>query len=181
MSVLDPSIIGELVAPAVMIPACGLLCLSTNARMMSVIGRLRSLHTERVALFVDDPGENPRRKIAREIRFEGVAVQSTHMLHRLNCMRITLMVLFCAIVFLLLCSAGIGLARVVEWCGAFAVLCFIFAGLLMATAMIISLYEVGVGLRALRFEHERMCALDAADRNLTTTQPTTNAEGNQQA
>lgn len=156
---IGAGVIQELVAPAVMISACGLLCLSTNARMMSVIGRLRGLYHDQVAAFVDEPGENPRKKAARQARLEGVAWQSRHVLARLQKMRWTMMLLFGATLAMLVCSACIGLNRVIPGFDVAAVASFALGGLLMAAAMVVSIVEMNVGLRALEDEHQRINAL----------------------
>lgn len=161
MATLDASVIRELVAPVVMISACGLLCLSTNARMQAVIGRLRAMHNERVKSWVDDPGEHDRAKRARDMRLEGIASQTTHMLRRLRAMRNTLILLFTAILMMLISSAGIGLSSLIPGGAAVAIGAFVLGGLAMSAAMAVSIYEVGIGLRALRYEHDRVLALDA--------------------
>jgi hypothetical protein len=155
----DAGIIRELVAPAVLIPACGLLCLSTNARMMSVLGRVRTLHHERAEMYVDDPQENPRRKEVRAIRLEGLALQTEHMLRRLNLMRITLILLFSSILTLLICSGFVGLSAWRPGFGAAAVAAFAAGCLGMAAAMALSIIEGRIGRDAVRYEHERILCL----------------------
>lgn len=165
---VSAAVIHELVTPAVMISACGLLCLSTNARMMSVIGRIRTLHAERVAAYIDEPGENPRKKHARAVKLEGLAWQSKHMLRRLNLMRLSMLALFASILAMLGCSACLGVAtlldqaaggRAASAAGLAATVCFVAGGAAMALAMLFSFHEMRVGLRAVTYEHERVLQL----------------------
>ncbi len=155
----DAGIIRELVAPAVLIPACGLLCLSTNARMMSVLGRVRALHHERAEMYADDPREDARRKEVRAIRLEGAAHQTEHMLRRLNLMRITMVLLFASILALLACSGLVGLSAWRPGFGAAALAAFAAGALGMAAAIAVSIFEVAIGLDAVRYEHERILCL----------------------
>lgn len=157
---MDADIIRELVAPAVMIPACGLLCLSTNARMMSVIQRIRALHHERLLAYVDDPGEHARRKKARQIRLDGLTWQTDHMLRRLEKMRLTMILLFASIIAFVVSSGLIGLAAIWPAFGSGAVGTFALAGLLVIVAMAVSIVEMWAGLGAVRYEHERIARLD---------------------
>ncbi|MEL6328194.1 MAG: DUF2721 domain-containing protein [Planctomycetota bacterium] len=157
--VFDPGVIAELAAPAVIIPACGLLCLSTNARMQAVLNRLRALHKERIEAWVDDPGENERKKLARDVRIVGLGWQTAHMLNRLNQMRVTMMLLFGAVICLLACSAFVGLSQYAAWSGTAAVVSFVAATALMAAGMAVSLHEMAIGLRAANYEHERVVEL----------------------
>lgn len=157
----DPSVINELVAPAVLIPACGLLVLSTNARMMTVLSRLRHVHAEIVALYVDEPQEHPRAKHARQIRFVGMEEQSDLMLRRLRLMKATMMLLLGAVLCLLASGGLIGVAGVFDLAavGAAAVGSFLLAGVCMAAAIVVSLVEIGIGLKTVLTEHERVCGL----------------------
>jgi len=157
----DPSVINELVAPAVLIPACGLLMLLTNARMVSVIARLRHVHADIIALYVNEPDESPRARHARQIRAIGMDEQSDIMLRRLRLMKLTMMLLFAAVPFLLLSGGLIGLADALDSgpIGAAALAAFLMGGLAMALAMIVSLVEVGIGLRTVMSEHARVCQL----------------------
>ena len=59
------SIIQQIIAPATMVPACGLLILSSTVRMNTALGRVRAFHTERLDVWKSSTDRNRARVTTR--------------------------------------------------------------------------------------------------------------------
>ncbi len=162
MQAMDPQVIQQIVAPAVMIPACGLLLLSSTARMNTVLARIRAFHRERLDVWREETSEGTRHHQVRALRLEGLEHQTHRLLHRAALLRVTMIVLFLAIACNLLSVIGLALRFVVETPGLYegAVGVFVVGIVLMLAAMVSSVVEVGRILETVRYEHgrvERLC------------------------
>lgn len=159
----ETELIQRLLAPVLIIPACGLLILSTSARFTSLLARVRSQHAERLEVYRAGPAATDRDAQVLRLRLEGLKVQTTRMLWRIRMQRNALLLLFGAVVCMVLTSLllGVGvLAPVVEYgAGVF----FVLGLLLIAMSMALSMIEVADALTPIRYEHDRVEALCSSE------------------
>jgi hypothetical protein len=153
------NIIRDLVAPAVMISAAGLLVLSTNARLVAVLTQLRALHHERAELLSRLQSGDRTERHVKSLRLDGLRSQTSVMLASARWMRFTLIALFLSIVLMILCSACLGISTVAESFYPGAIVCFGLGTFAIATGMIASAVEVAGVLRGATFEHQRVGSL----------------------
>ena len=59
MPSLDASTIQEILVPAALVPANGLLLLSSTARLNTVLARIRAFHHELLTTWIDDSDPDP--------------------------------------------------------------------------------------------------------------------------
>ena len=163
----DPGVIQQLVAPAAMIPACGLLLLSSTARMNTVLARVRAFHRERLDVWRTDHDEGSKHDRVRTLRLEGLQRQTDRLLVRAGLLRVTMLQLFAAVALNLLTMLGLGLRLVVGEGPStiYVVSVWVFvAGLVCVLgAMVTSVLEVARILETVRYEHERVEDLCSAD------------------
>ena len=160
MVLLDATLIELLVAPAVLIPACGPLAMSTSARLSAILARVRDLHRQRLESYVLDTADDERAKAVREIRLEGLEVQAHWLIRRAAKTRASLLLIYSSIAALLLSSTALGIA--VAWAPAeYAALGFFALGLLiLLAAVVVAMLDISQSLRWVRYEHDRVAGLD---------------------
>lgn len=162
----EATVIQQIVAPAVMIPACGLLLLSTTARLNSTLGRLRAFHHEQLEIWRTDAPPGSRTRRVRDLRLEGLEAQGERLLRRIWLMRTTMLLLFGAITCNILASlalAGEFIAEEPLSIRVVGVVVFVIGLLLMLAAMVSSAAEVSMAMGSVRYEHERVRRLVAED------------------
>ncbi|MEM7755307.1 MAG: DUF2721 domain-containing protein [Planctomycetota bacterium] len=163
MPVEDPGVIQQLVAPAVMIPACGLLLLSSTARMNTVLARVRAFHSERLDVWRSEHEAGTRHDRVRTLRLEGLQRQTDRLLVRASLLRATMVQLFCAVVCNLVTVIGLALRLVVSeeptTVYVASVWVFMCGIVFMLGAMVTSVLEVKRILETVRYEHERVESL----------------------
>lgn len=149
-----------LLAPVVLISACGLVIMALNARTMSAKARIRQLHIERLAISEKAHEAGSATKTQR-LRYEGVGSQSDNILYRLGLMRAALMCMVGCVGAMLASSVFIGLDGLIEGntFGVLAILAFVAGILSMLGGVIIFLMELRISLREIRYEHERIMSL----------------------
>lgn len=161
-----PTIIQEIVAPAVMIPACGLLLLSSSARMNTLLARIRAFHTERLNVWRDETPSGSRGDALRSLRLEGLESQTHKLLGRARILRTTMLQLFASITCNLLSVLGLALDRALEGPESLyyvSVGLFLTGILFFLGAMATSVWEVATMLDTVQYEHgrvEKICASD---------------------
>lgn len=167
MTESDASIIQQIIAPATMIPACGLLLLSSTARMNTVLARIRAFHAERLSVWKSETVPGTRDDAVRELRLEGLEMQTRRLLRRAGLLRVTMLLLFAAVACNLLSLTGLALAMVLhegrEAALSVAGVLFIIGVLVMLGAMVSSFLEVFRITETVRYEHGRVRALCHAD------------------
>lgn len=162
---MDSTIIQQIVAPAAMIPACGLLLLSSTARMNTVLSRIRAFHHERLDVWKEDPQPGSRAGRVRELRLEGLEHQTHRLLRRAELLRASMLMLIVAVACNLLSVIGLAAGFVVEHVsttlrdGAAAV--FVAGVIAMVGAMVTSFLEVFRITETVTYEHKRVEALCA--------------------
>ncbi len=163
MTIAETAIIQQIIAPATMIPACGLLILSSSARMNMVLTRIRAFHTERINIWKLEPEPNSREHTVRNIRLQGLDNQAHRLLRRARFIRLTMLLLFTAVACNLLAVIGLATRFVVDDAGSvipnIAMGIFMVGIFLMVIAMITSFIEVAYVTEAVTYEHKRIEAL----------------------
>ena len=163
----DASVIQQIIAPATMIPACGLLLLSSTARMNTVLARVRAFHHERLEVWKQVPAAGTRDDAVRDLRLEGLEHQTHRLLKRIRLLRLTMLQLFVAVTCNLLAVIGLALRFVVEDEGGslntLSVGVFVAGICIMLGAMVTSFLEVIRITETVEYEHdrvERLCETD---------------------
>lgn len=163
MPLAETAIIQQIIAPATMIPACGLLILSSSARMNMVLARIRAFHVERINIWKLDSEPGSREHTVRDIRLQGLEHQAHRLLRRARFIRLTMLLLFAAVACNLLAVIGLATRFVVDDAGGviplLAMGIFMAGILLMIVAMITSMIEVACVTEAATYEHKRVEAL----------------------
>lgn len=149
-----------LLAPVVIISACGLMIMALNARTMTAMGRIRQLHIERLAI-CEKAGEAGTATMTQQLRYEGVGNQSDNILCRLGLMRTALMCMVGCVVLMLTSSIFIGLDGVTDGIpfGSLAILTFVAGILSMLAGAVTFFLELRMSLREIDYEHKRMMSL----------------------
>ena len=158
----DPGTIQQLVAPAVMVPACGLLLLSSTARLNTVLARIRAFHNARLDVWREDADPATRAGKVRALRLDGLNLQTRRLLERAALLRATMILLFASLTCDLIAMLLLG-ARVVAPEGRLfydaSVGVFMLGVVVLLAAMGTSAVEVWRILETVRYEHGRVNAL----------------------
>ena len=121
-------IIQLMLAPGLMISACGLLLLAMNNKYSLVVNRIRLLNEERRRSLIKTGGKDP--DYEENVRLESISKQISALLVRVKLVRNAVLSYTIAIAFFVLTSLLIGLQ-------------FILSGILL-TAMIVALFLLGM-------------------------------------
>lgn len=162
MTLLDESLIELLLAPAVLVPACALLAMSASARLSSILARVRDLHQRRLDAYVAVPLDDERALQVREIRLDGLEVQSHQLIRRAALARASLILTYLSVAFLLLSSGSLGLAIVWHPAEYVAITLFIVGLIVVLAAVVVAILDVRGALRWVRYEHQRVGSLGDA-------------------
>lgn len=167
MAVNDPGVIQQVVAPAVLVPACGLLLLSSSARMNTVLARVRAFHAEQLDIWRTEHVVGSRHDRVRTLRLDGLQRQTARLLQRAGLIRLTMLSLFGAIICNLLSIIALGVRHVTgdeqPWWYSVSVGLFMLGVLLMLVSTVTSLMEVSRSVETVRYETERVDALCRSD------------------
>lgn len=153
-----------LLAPVVLISACGLMIMCLNARTMASMSRIRRLHHERLEIAERAEAAGGATATQR-LRYAGVGDQSDNLLRRLRLMRGSLMCMVGCVVLMLISSLSIGIAGLAAG-SAFdeiAVIAFVAGIVSMLIGSATFLVELRISLREITHEHQRMLALTLPD------------------
>ena len=157
-------VIQQVVAPAVMISACGLLCLAQYSRLAAIVARLRQFHEKRFEIYEIMSTSTESEKPLLTVRFEGISEQADHILQRARAIRNGLMCLVGCILCMLASSLTIGLSLTIESVQPAVVGLFILGVLSMSAAMVFACAELRSSLKEVEYEHERIKHLGQPDR-----------------
>jgi hypothetical protein len=158
----DTDIFQQIVAPAVLIPACGLLLMSNTARLNTILARIRSFHAERLEIWQHTPEAGTPAASVRTLRLEGLEFQSHRLLRRAALLRLTMIQLLLAIASNLISALGLVAIFIsaemqpTPVVGAIPGVMFAFGILLLLGATTTGLIEVSMVLETVRYEHERV-------------------------
>ena len=159
MPELSSNMIQELLAPVVLISACGLLCVAMYNRLASIVARIRQFHHERVEVLTKLEHGDPERACTLHNRFEGLGHQAQHMLCRARFVRAALIQLISTVMLMLTCSLSIGLTPLSHVMQTVAVALFVAGVMSMLVAMAFTIRELTLSLKDVTYEHERIGAL----------------------
>lgn len=156
--------IQPLLAPVVLISACGLMIMALNARSMTAKGRIRQFHLERLTI-CERAAEAGATTMTQRLRYEGVGNQSDNLLCRLRLMRAALICMVGCVVLMLSSSIFIGLDSLKDNTPfeSLAIASFVTGILCMLAGAITFLLELRISLREINYEHHRIMALALPD------------------
>lgn len=144
-------IIQLLVAPVVMVSACGLLCLALYNRLTAIVVRLRTITKEevdtltRLSLAGHQPGKiSPEQRL--RTRIVTLDEQVDHVMRRARLIRRALVCLLVAILCMLLCSLALGLSLWAAWFAKIALALFFTGVLVLVAAVGFALAELRIAL-----------------------------------
>ncbi len=121
-------IIQLILAPAVMINACGLLLLATSSKYSSVLNRIRLLNDEKRKLFKKAGGKN----FEETQRLESLARQLDHLMQRAKLVRNAVMCYTGAIALFIVTSLLIGFSSLIKGVQSDSVVMIVFLMGMMA-------------------------------------------------
>lgn len=142
-----------MLAPAVMISACGLLLLGINNKHSSITNRIRLLNEER-RRFLFKMKDGKDLELVETIRLQSIAKQLGDMLYRLKLVRNVIVYFVIGIFLFILTSLIIGLEMFlkINEMEYMKVICFILGMISVAIAMIYSLTETLKGYKIVFLE-----------------------------
>jgi len=171
-------LIQQMIPPATMIPACGLLLLSSTARMNTLLARTRTFHSERLVAWREDAEPGSRAGRVRALRLEGLEHQTHRLIGRAALLRVTMLLLFAAIACNLLAMIAIAGRLLASpehlWLETAGGGVFLLGVVCMLVAMVTSAVEVLRIIETVRYEHDRVDRLCRED-------PTTGGHGTARA
>jgi hypothetical protein len=149
---MNVSTIQQLLAPVVMISACGLLCLALYNRLATVVSRIRQFNRERLehAIRERSAGDTVRR--ALELHRSTLEKQIPTMLNRARLIHNALMCIIACLICMLASSLTIGVSML--WTPAFygAVAFFVLGLLLAFSGMVMEFRELTMSLGEVELE-----------------------------
>lgn len=145
------------VVPAVLISACGLLCLAFTNRLGLAVGRLRSLQRERFSeyktLFALEEKKTSKLKVQDTEQFlHSLELQTKEVLKRAFFLRNCLFCLIGAIGCLIISSLLIGISVVYPSMGIIATCFFVFGLLMVFYGLTFALREIKIALDPIKME-----------------------------
>ena len=154
-------VIQMLVAPVVMISACGLLCLAFYNRLSVLVSRIRTFNQERLTILdkLNGPAMENQRDGLRA-RLAAVDVQVQAIMARAKLVRNTLFGLVTCIICMVLTSLCLGLALLAEQMTMVALGVFVLGVLSLLVAMIVALVELQRSLQPVALDRDFLLQLD---------------------
>ncbi len=138
-----------MLAPGIMILACGILLLGMNNKYSLIVNRIRFLKEEKQKLY----GQNETNDI-KSNRISNIELQISHLIHRISMVRNAVISYSGAIGLFIVSAILIGIKTNVALGGFYwIILAFFFAGMLsILTGIIFASIEVWKGYRIVRIE-----------------------------
>jgi hypothetical protein len=142
-------LIQAMLAPGIMISACGLLLLGMNNKYSLIVNRIRLLKDEKRKLYgkteAEDMGNN---------RISNIELQISHLIHRISMVRNAVFSYSIAIALFIVSCILIGVKTNTALGGFYwIILAFFYAGMLaVLTGIIFAAIEVWKGYRIVRIE-----------------------------
>lgn len=146
------SIIQLMLAPAVMINACGLLLLGMNNRYSLVVNRIRLLNEEKRRLLVRYV-EKPL-SIDDNIRLESIVIQIKALTFRVKLIRNSVIFYVTAVALYVLTSLLIGVSSVMAFykVNYFIILTFLLGMISLLIGVVFAVFETKKGYDIIKFE-----------------------------
>ena len=143
--------IQAILAPALLISACGLLLLGLNNRYTTVVSRIRTLNDEKRRRLADPVAID--REYIDALRFESVMRQIPSMFVRASRLRYALICLWIGIVCYLLTSLCLGVSVLLSVNLAIAAVWIFMIGILSASAgVVFALLDIALAHKVLKLE-----------------------------
>lgn len=141
-----------MLAPAVMISACGLLLLGINNRYSLVVNRIRLLNEEKRRLFVK-VGDKPL-STTENLRLESIARQIELLVYRVRLIRNSVLSYVAAVALFVLTSLllGFGYLLSIDYLNFPIVIAFLFGMILVLTGALFAGFESKKGYDIIKFE-----------------------------
>jgi hypothetical protein len=146
------NLIQLMLAPAVMISACGLLLLGINNRYSLVVNRIRLLNEEKRRLFVK-VGDKPL-STTENLRLESIARQIELLVYRVRLIRNSVLSYVAAVALFVLTSLllGFGYLLSIDYLNFPIVIAFLFGMILVLTGALFAGFESKKGYDIIKFE-----------------------------
>lgn len=146
------SIIQLILAPAIMISACGLLLLGMNNRYSLVVNRIRLLNEEKRRLFLK-VGEKPA-STEDNIRLESIAKQISFLVFRVKLVRNSVLCYATAVGLFVLTSLLLGVSSVLPIfkLNYFIIITFLLGMLAVFIGVIFAGFETKKGFDIIKYE-----------------------------
>lgn len=141
------NVIQAMLAPGLMISACGLLILGMNNKYSMVVGRIRLLNEERRRLKSAQNMDDLQRA-----RLESIGIQLKELLHRLRLVRNAVVGYSLAVALFILSSLFIGLRILAGWPESVALALFIAGVLSVLAGIFFAASEAVLGYRIVQME-----------------------------
>lgn len=141
-----------MLAPAVMISACGLLLLGINNRYSLVVNRIRLLNEEKRRLFVK-VGDKPL-STTENLRLESIARQIELLVYRVRLIRNSALSYVAAVALFVLTSLllGFGYLLSIDYLNFPIVIAFLLGMILVLTGALFAGFESKKGYDIIKFE-----------------------------
>lgn len=152
-------VIQPFLAPAVMFSAGGLLCLAQFGRFNAILGQIRSLNRERLAVLQEVARAEPSQQDLLNQRAQGLEQQVETILSHAVTVKNALRLLVSGILLMVLCSLTIGASLLFPFLAAAVVAIFVLGLALTFSGLCLVLFELGISLKAINFEHENLVRL----------------------
>lgn len=145
-------VIQLMLAPGLMISACGLLLLAMNNKYSLVVNRIRLLNEERRKLFTK-AGERDF-NYEENVRLESISLQLSKLAYRVKLVRNAVLSYTLAVAFFVLTSLSIGLEYVLgeDQLNYFVTILFLAGMILVLFGIIYAAYETIKGYDIIRLE-----------------------------
>jgi hypothetical protein len=145
-------VISQLLAPVVLISACGLISLALYNRLAAIVGRLRQFHHERIQQLAHLEKAGTSEQVVMQARITELQTQSDQVLRRARLVRNAVMALLACIASMLLCSLAIGLSMSFRVMDTAALVLFVLGLLLMLFGIGLALWELADALKQVEYE-----------------------------
>lgn len=152
---MDTPDIELLLAPALMISACGVLMIAASTRATSVMNQVHTMHRERIELVSRLHAEKRAPTAAERVRVDGLELLSESMLIRARALRLGMIGIVLCVMLMLLCSVSLGIGPM----RSAAVPLFLTGVASLFGSMSAHLYELARSLTEARIEHRRSRSL----------------------
>ncbi len=142
-------LIQAMLAPGLMISACGLLLLGMNNKYSLIVNRIRLLNEEKRGIYGNHGVNDPESS-----RLSNIELQISHLIHRMGLVRNAVFSYSVAVAFFIVSCVLIGV-RINAEVGAFywIIVSFFYAGMLAVfVGIIFAAIEVWKGYRIIRIE-----------------------------
>ncbi|MCK9617923.1 MAG: DUF2721 domain-containing protein [Lentimicrobiaceae bacterium] len=146
------NVIQAMLAPGIMISACGLLLLGMNNKYSLVVNRIRQLDDEKRKLTTHPKNENLHPD--EQQRLENVTLQINHFAHRVMLVKNAVIAYSVAVAFFIISSLLIGLQFKLsdEWISQLAIFAFLAGMISVLIGILFAAQEIRKGYQIVKIE-----------------------------